>query len=91
MDRRAFDLSAGEKRLVQSVAALVAPASVLLLDEPTAGLDPWRRTALAALVSDRASRRPVVVASQDAEWLERLGARMHLVGDGPSRRESSNS
>jgi len=75
LDRRAFGLSSGEKRLVQAVAALLAPASVVLLDEPTAGLDPRRRAALAELVSDRARRTPLMVASQDLEWLEWAGAR----------------
>lgn len=80
--RRSFELSAGEKRLVQSVAALVAPASVVLLDEPTAALDPGRRMALAALVSARATRSPVLVASQDAEWLGWVGARGQPVDAG---------
>ena len=81
LDRRAFDLSSGEKRLVQAVAALLAPASIVLLDEPTAGLDPERRLALAALVLERATRTPVLVASQDAEWLGWVGARPHLLGE----------
>jgi energy-coupling factor transport system ATP-binding protein len=81
LGRRSFELSAGEKRLVQAVAALVAPASLVLLDEPTAGLDPGRRTALAGLVSERATRVPVLVASQDTEWLGWVGAAMHLIGD----------
>jgi energy-coupling factor transporter ATP-binding protein EcfA2 len=79
LGRRSFELSAGEKRLVQSVAALVAPASAVLLDEPTAGLDPGRRAALATLVSARAERSPVLVASQDGEWLGWVGARLEPV------------
>ena len=82
LGRRAVELSAGEKRLVQAVAALVAPASIVILDEPTAGLDPARRHGLAALVSERSARTPVLVATQDAEWLEWLGATRHQVGDG---------
>jgi energy-coupling factor transport system ATP-binding protein len=74
LSRRSFDLSAGEKRLVQVVAALVAPASLILLDEPTSGIDASRRRALAALVSERAGQAAVVVASQDFEWLDWLGA-----------------
>jgi energy-coupling factor transporter ATP-binding protein EcfA2 len=76
LERRAFDLSSGEKRLVQAVAALVAPAGVVLLDEPTAGLDRQRRMALARLVFERARRTPLMLASQDLEWLEWAGARL---------------
>ncbi|HEY2954404.1 MAG TPA: ATP-binding cassette domain-containing protein [Candidatus Eisenbacteria bacterium] len=81
LGRRAFDLSAGEKRLVQVVAALVAPASLVLLDEPTAGLDRDRRSALAGLVMERAAESAVLVASQDAEWLSWVGARVHPLGE----------
>jgi energy-coupling factor transporter ATP-binding protein EcfA2 len=80
LGRRAFELSAGEKRLVQAVGALLAPASAVLLDEPTAGLDPGRMAALAALVVERAATDPVIVASQDQEWLEWLGSRTQSVG-----------
>jgi energy-coupling factor transporter ATP-binding protein EcfA2 len=80
LGRRTFELSAGEKRLVQAVGALLAPASTVLLDEPTAGLDPGRRAALAALVAERAAAAPVIVASQDLEWLEWLGSRVQSVG-----------
>jgi energy-coupling factor transport system ATP-binding protein len=82
--RRSFELSAGEKRLVQSVAALLAPASAVLLDEPTAGLDAGRRVALAGLVGERSGEAPVVVASQDAEWLEWLGALRVELGARPA-------
>jgi energy-coupling factor transporter ATP-binding protein EcfA2 len=82
LERRSFELSAGEKRLVQAVAALIAPASAVILDEPTAGLDPPRRMALAGLVTERAGRTPVLVATQDAEWLGWVGATRVGVGDG---------
>jgi hypothetical protein len=64
--------------MVQAVAALVAPASAVLLDEPTAGLDPTRRATLATGLGP-GRRHPVVVASQDTEWLG-------WVGGQPSRR-----
>jgi ABC-type multidrug transport system ATPase subunit len=63
------------------VGALIAPAGLLLLDEPTAGLDSRRRAALGSLVERRASAGPVVVASQDLEWVEGLrGVRVELGG-----------
>jgi energy-coupling factor transporter ATP-binding protein EcfA2 len=81
LERRTWTLSTGEKRLVEVVGALIAPSSLVLLDEPTAGLDSKRREALGALVSRRAGENPVVVATQDREWIRsvagdeaRLGA-----------------
>lgn len=81
--RRTWDLSGGEKRLVIAVAALIVPARLVALDEPTAGLDPGRRLALARLVSQRAELGPVLIASQDTGWIARLFARTLRIGDTP--------
>ena len=87
LTRRVWDLAGGERRLVQLVAALVAPASAYLLDEPTAGLDPRRRARLAGVVEEVSSRTPVLVASQDPEWVlwlnapsVRIGSQAYQVG-----------
>jgi energy-coupling factor transporter ATP-binding protein EcfA2 len=84
LEARTWSLSNGEKRLVEVVAALVAPASLVLLDEPTAGVDPARRAALAHLVSRRAQSGPVLIASQDPDWARLLGARSHWIGTEPT-------
>jgi len=84
--RRTWELSTGEKRVVETVAALVAPAGMILLDEPTAGLDARRREGLARVIRERAGSVPVVVASQDRGWLETLGAmRVEVAGPAPAR------
>ena len=73
-DRRTWELSTGEKRMVSLVATLLTPASLLLLDEPTCGLDPLRRNAIAGWVRGVCGRLPVVVASQDQVWIRQVGA-----------------
>jgi ABC-type multidrug transport system ATPase subunit len=78
--RRTWTLSTGEKRLVEVIGALIAPASLVLLDEPTAGLDPERREALAGLVALRAGIDPVLIASQDLEWVGMAGAHRFRLG-----------
>jgi energy-coupling factor transporter ATP-binding protein EcfA2 len=80
LSRRTWTLSTGEKRLIEVVGALIAPASLVILDEPTAGLDPGRRTALAGLVRGRADEGPVMIASQDVGWLENVGGRQLTLG-----------
>jgi energy-coupling factor transporter ATP-binding protein EcfA2 len=87
LERRTWDLSTGEKRLIEVTAALIAPAGTVLLDEPTAGLDPARRAALARLVAGRAresggtgATTPIVAATQDREWAASLGARILELG-----------
>jgi energy-coupling factor transport system ATP-binding protein len=73
--RRQWSLSGGEKRLAGIVGALVAPAALRVLDEPTAGLDPARRAALAALLRRVSRSTPVLLASQDAVWATSLAGR----------------
>jgi energy-coupling factor transporter ATP-binding protein EcfA2 len=80
--RRTWSLSTGEKRLIEVVGALAAPSCLVLLDEPTAGLDRARRVALAERVRRRAERVPIVIATQDREWITDLGARVVVLGAG---------
>jgi energy-coupling factor transport system ATP-binding protein len=81
LSKRTWTLSTGEKRLVEVVGALIAPASLVILDEPTAGLDPGRRQALAGLVVERAASGPVLVASQDTGWLAMVAGRRFQLAD----------
>jgi energy-coupling factor transporter ATP-binding protein EcfA2 len=83
LEARTWSLSNGAKRLIEVVAALVAPANLVLLDEPTAGVDPARRAALAHLVSRRARSGPVLIATQDLDWVQVLGGRSHWIGAEP--------
>lgn len=76
MNRRTWSLGGGEKRLVAVVAALICPARMIILDEPTAGLDAGRRTALGELVAERAERDPGLIATQDLSWATGLGAKL---------------
>lgn len=55
LDRRAQELSGGEKRRLHTGAALLHGARLLLLDEPTAGVDIATRNSLLALVRELAA------------------------------------
>ena len=79
--RRPWTLSGGEKRLVSVLSALVAPTSLVVLDEPTAGLDPSRRAGLSGLLARSARTTAILVASQDGEWVAGLGAVVHRFGE----------
>ena len=81
LGRRTWSLSGGEKRLLSLVSALIAPTSLLVLDEPTAGLDGRRRGVLAGLVLGVAAGAAVLAASQDSVWLRRLGGRRMTLGE----------
>lgn len=81
--RHPRDLSAGE-RLLAAVAAVVATgARVLLLDEPTRGLDAETKESLSSFLRDRAAdRRAVVFASHDVELVAGLADRVIMLAAG---------
>lgn len=52
LEKSPFDLSGGEKRRVAIAGVLSMEPEVLILDEPTAGLDPMGKKALLALIKE---------------------------------------
>jgi putative ABC transport system ATP-binding protein len=77
------DLSGGESQLVGLVRALQLDPAVLLLDEPTASLDPATTRAVEGLLDDWLAAEPagraLVWVSHDADQARRMtGRRVHL-------------
>ncbi|CAN5184267.1 ABC transporter ATP-binding protein [soil metagenome] len=74
LDREAGKISAGQKTRVALAKALINAPEVLLLDEPTASLDPdtgdWIRTRLADY--SRAEGATILLASHNMPEVERL-------------------
>ena len=63
--------------------ALAVDPPVLLMDEPTASLDPSRRAELTALVRQLVSRsRTIVVATHDEDFARATATRIVRVSDG---------
>ncbi|MFD3654176.1 ATP-binding cassette domain-containing protein [Streptomyces sp. NPDC058620] len=58
-------LSGGQLRRVGIACALAHDARVILLDEPTAGLDPHQRTVFRDVVRKVAARIPVLMSTHD--------------------------
>ncbi|MEO8430485.1 MAG: ABC transporter ATP-binding protein [Acidobacteriota bacterium] len=83
-DRDAAALSGGERRRVFLARALAQEASIWLLDEPTAGLDPRHRFQfLEALTREhRARRTTVLLVTHEIELAAELADRIILLRDG---------
>jgi len=75
-------LSAGEKKRVALASLLVLSPSVLLLDEPTAGLDPRSQSALVDLLGELAQAGlTLVTATHDMVLLPHLADRLVVLGE----------
>lgn len=64
-----FGLSAGQRQRLALARAWLAPETLLLLDEPTAHLDPDGAEHVAALVAELAERRVVIAVTHRDELL----------------------
>ncbi|HYI61828.1 MAG TPA: ATP-binding cassette domain-containing protein [Acidimicrobiales bacterium] len=91
-DRHPRSLSTGERQRVAVAAVAAGGAEVLLLDEPTRGIDAASRAALERAVTGHAAAGgTVVVATHDVELAARCATRAVVLGggevvaDGPAR------
>ena len=64
-DRHPRDLSSGERERLALAAVLVAEPELLVLDEPTRGVDPERKDELTELLRAQAPQRATVVVTND--------------------------
>jgi ABC-2 type transport system ATP-binding protein len=76
-------LSGGNQQRINIAIGLLSRPAVLLLDEPSVGLDPRQRARLWEFVSGLAGRGTTVIFStHDIQEAERYGGRMLVLADG---------
>ncbi len=86
-DHSPFDLSGGQKRRAAIAGALAMQPRYLILDEPTAGLDPAGRTEILDLLLDLHQRlgNTIILVSHSMEDVARYVERMIVMDGGKVR------
>ena len=83
LDQSPFELSGGQKRRVAIAGVIAMEPKVLILDEPTAGLDPRGREAVLAQIHAYHERRgtTVILVSHSMEEIARNAGRIVVFSD----------
>lgn len=83
LDASPFDLSGGEKRRAAIAGVIAMRPEILILDEPTAGLDPAGRDAILALVKNYREQTgaTVIVVSHSMEDVAKIATKVMVVHD----------
>jgi energy-coupling factor transporter ATP-binding protein EcfA2 len=78
--RHPRDLSTGERERLALASVLVIDPDVLVLDEPTRGVDPQRKAELAELLRAGSKRRATLVVTHDEEFTRVVADRSITLG-----------
>lgn len=81
-DQAAGTLSGGMRQRLGIACAVVHSPSVLLLDEPTVGLDPLQRVSLRSVIGEVAKDAVVVVSTHVLEDLTSLASDIVVLNQG---------
>jgi len=91
-DQQVTTLSGGMKRRLNVAAGVVHQPRVLLLDEPTVGVDPTARESIHELLLDlRSQGLSILLTTHDLEQAEELSNRVGILIDGRIRAEGKVS
>ncbi len=84
LEKSPFDLSGGEKRRVAIAGVISMKPKVLILDEPTAGLDPSGKNQLLDLIKsyNRKTGSTVIFVSHNMDDVAVLADRVFVINDG---------
>lgn len=84
LEKSPFDLSGGEKRRAAIAGVMAMEPEILILDEPTAGLDPRGRETILSMISDyrRTTGSTVILVSHSMEDIARLATRALVMRSG---------
>jgi len=84
LDKSPFELSGGEKRRAAIAGVLAMEPEVLILDEPTAGLDPYGRDTILSSIKNfqKRSGTTVLLVSHSMEDIAKLASKVLVLDHG---------
>lgn len=83
LDAIASELSYGQQRLLELARALLMPHSLLMLDEPTAGVNPRIRQEFKSILKNlRKEGRTVLLIEHDMEFVMDISDRVIVLNEG---------
>jgi D-methionine transport system ATP-binding protein len=80
LNKPEVELSQGQRQWISLTRALALETPVLLLDEPTAAIDPHQKEHLRQILQ-HSPNLTAIIASQEIDWLRSIGARGWLIHD----------
>jgi len=82
LDRPIDALSKGYRRRVGLAQAILHDPDVLIMDEPTDGLDPNQKQAVRQLIRDIAARKTIVISTHQLDEVEAVCTRAVIINKG---------
>lgn len=81
-NKRIGQLSKGYKRRAALAAAIAHDPPVLILDEPTDGLDPNQKDGVRAMIRDMASEKAIIISTHLLEEVDTICTRTVVINSG---------
>jgi len=75
-------LSYGQKKRIAIAGVLVVDSKVILLDEPTAGLDPYMTNEIKNIIKDLGREKKLVISSHDMDFIYEVCDYIYVLGKG---------
>ena len=85
------ELSGGWKRRLSVAIAVIGDSEVVILDEPTSGMDPSTRRILWAILKEIKDTRTIVLSTHFMDEADILGDRVSIMSDGKLQASGSSN